>query len=125
MQTSYKFFAALSLIVFVSTGCFAEDLLRLDVAEAQRGNDLPDSSVSPINLRLGDRSTEEFAIWTCSHIGKKMKIMIDGRVISEPRLLTCINGGALPLVGVPATEIDLLIPKLMSGESIVSVEIAD
>jgi len=51
--------------------------------------------------------------------------MIDGRVISEPYLPGPIDGGSFLVIGPTAQEIDALIPRLLDGRSVVSVDIKD
>jgi hypothetical protein len=76
-------------------------------------------------LRLTDSGRPSFAAWTARHLGRKVRIMIDGGVISEPYLPGPIDGGSFLVIGPTAQEIDALIPRLLDGRSVVSVDIKD
>jgi preprotein translocase subunit SecD len=103
----------------------ASDLLSLKIIEAERGHDSRDSSIALINVRLDEQSTQQLAQWTSLYVGRRINVIIDGQVVSQPRLLTRLTGGVLQIVGVPADKIDDLIPKLIGGQSAFAVEFND
>jgi preprotein translocase subunit SecD len=116
--------ALLALCALLSSNyCLAADALSLRVAEASRGVS-PDGAAT-LNVRLSQDSGHLFGEWTSRHVGEKVDILIDGRVVLSPRVLDPITGGAMQLLGPSADEIDALIPKLLDGRSALSVETRD
>jgi preprotein translocase subunit SecD len=101
--------------------CFAGDLINLKIAKAEKFHD-PRNALPVINVRVSDSDSHLFADWTSRHVGAKLNVMIDGRVVSEPRLMSPITGGSLQVSGLPEDEIDALIPKLLSGRSTVAID---
>jgi preprotein translocase subunit SecD len=104
--------------------CLASDLIRLEIAEAARGQELT-SGAAVLNVRLSAGSARLFGEWTARHIGQTLNFSIDGRTVMQPRLMSAIQGGALQMSSVPSDEIDALIPLLLAGTSIIAVEIKD
>lgn len=102
--------------------CFAGDMLSLKIMKAERALDMRDSSATLLNLRLEEQSSQQFALWTSRHLGEKINLIIDGRIVMQPRLLSPINSGSMEIRGVSAEEIKALIPKLLDGRSALSVE---
>ncbi len=122
MNLSQKCFSGLIVVALASTDCFAGDALILKLADAQRGKDLRDNSISVINVHLDDRSRKEFSLWSYDRLGKKFKIMLDGRAVMEGQVFPPSSDGHAQLRGVPDNEIDILIPKLINGQTTVSIE---
>ena len=104
--------------------CFAGDLINLKIVKAEKSVDAG-NAMPALNMRLGDNDSRLFGEWTLRHVGAKVSIMIDGRVVSEPRLMSAINGGSLQVNGLPEKEIDALIPKLLDGRSTVAIDAKD
>jgi preprotein translocase subunit SecD len=100
--------------------CFAGDLINLKIVKAEKGFD--QRPVVVLNMRLSESDSRLFGEWTLRHVGAKVSIMIDGRVVSEPRLLSPITGGSLQVSGLAESEIDALIPKLLNGRSTVAID---
>jgi preprotein translocase subunit SecD len=109
----------------LSPSCFAGDLLGLKIIKAERGRVIGDNNDTPLNVRLDDQSGRQFAQWTSRHIGEKVDLLIDGRVVMQPRLLSPITGGSLQIRAISRDEVDALIPKLLDGRSVLSVEAND
>jgi preprotein translocase subunit SecD len=101
--------------------CFAGDLINLKIVKAEKSYD-GRSALPVLNMRLGDNDSHLFGDWTLRHVGAKCSIMIDGRVVSEPRLYSAITGGSLQVSGLPENEIDALIQKLLNGRSTVAID---
>jgi preprotein translocase subunit SecD len=101
--------------------CFAGDLINLKIIKAEKSYDST-NALPVLNMRLGDSDSHLFGDWTLRHVGVKCSIMIDGRVVSEPRLYGPITGGSLQVSGLPENEIDALIPKLLNGRSTVAID---
>jgi preprotein translocase subunit SecD len=101
--------------------CFAGDLINLKIVKAEKTFGGASAEVA-LNMRLNDSDSHLFGEWTSRHVGAKLAIMIDGRVVSEPRLMSPITGGSLQVSGMPENEIDALIPKLLSGRSTVAID---
>jgi preprotein translocase subunit SecD len=101
--------------------CFAGDLINLKIVKAEKSYDAGNASLA-LYMRLSDSDSRLFGDWTLRHVGVKLNIMIDGRVVSEPRLLSPIMGGSLQVSGLPESEIDALIPKLLNGRSTVAID---
>lgn len=105
--------------------CFAGDWLSLKITSAARGRDLQAGDATLLDVRLDDQSSRQFAEWTTRHLGEKVDILIDGKVVMQPRLLSPIKGGSLRISSPSAGEIDALIAKLLDGRSVLSVEGTD
>jgi hypothetical protein len=108
----------------LASHCFAGDLLNLSVASASRGVE-PTVAVPALDLRLSDSDRSSFAAWTARHVGRKVRIMIGGRVIRELYLPEPIDGGSFLVIGPTVQEIDALIPRLLDGRSAVAVDVKD
>jgi preprotein translocase subunit SecD len=116
--------ASLVILALLSpTYSFAADPLTLEVASAQRGHDLNDQIV--LDVRLSDNSRRLFASWTGRHVNKTVHVLIDGRVVSTPRLVGEITGGVLEVIGPSRDEINAWIGRLTDGRSVLSVESED
>ena len=108
----------------LTTQCLAGDLLNLRVAEATRG--IHQNAHTPvINVRLSENSAHLFGWWTSKHVRETCNIEIDGRVVTQVRVLGAITGGMLQVSGPSAEEMDDMIPKLLDGRSALSVETKD
>ena len=118
-------FAAIAIAALcLPVSCFAGDLINLKVVKAEKSYDAT-NALPMLNMRLGDSDSHLFGEWSSRHVGAKLAIMIDGRVVSEPRLYSPITGGALQVSGLPESEIDALIPKLLNGRSTVAIDTKD
>jgi hypothetical protein len=104
--------------------CFAGDLINLKIVKAEKTFD-GRSALPVLNMSLGDSDTHLFGEWSLRHVGAKLAIMIEGRVVSEPRLYSAIMGGSLQVSGLPENAIDALIPKLLDGRSTVAIDTQD
>jgi preprotein translocase subunit SecD len=102
--------------------CEAADLLNLKITEAESGHEGMSTWRTAINIRVDEISRQQLAKWTSQHVGETIKILIDGRTVSEVRLLTPITGGVMQISGVNADEIGVLIPKLIDGHSSLSLD---
>ena len=117
-----RLFASIaSLVLCLPVACFAGDLINLKIVKAERSVDAG-NAMPALNMRLGDNDSRLFGEWTLRHVGAKVSIMIDGRVVSEPRLYSAITGGSLQVSGMRENEIDALIPKLLDGRSTVAID---
>jgi preprotein translocase subunit SecD len=101
--------------------CFAGDLINLKIAKAEKSHD-PRSDVPVLNIRLSDSDSHSFGDWTSRHVGAKISLMIDGRVVNQSVLRGPITGGSLQVSGMPENDIDALVPKLLNGRSTVAVD---
>ena len=116
------FFATIAIAASCLPGAgFAGDLINLKIARAEKGHD-PRNATPVLDIRLNDGDSRLFGDWSSRHVGAKISIMIDGRVVSEPVLMSPITGGSLQVSGMPENDIDALIPKLLSGRSTVAVD---
>jgi preprotein translocase subunit SecD len=117
-----RLFASIAILgVCLPVACLAGDLINLKIVKAEKT--FGAGSAEPaLNMRLADRDSHLFGEWTSRHVGAKLSIMIDGRVVSEPRLMSPITGGSLQVGGMQENEIDALIPKLLSGRSTVAID---
>ena len=111
-------------ILILPSASFASDLVHLKVVSAKRSYNTFDSEKF-IEVQLDDNSKDIFAKWTILHVGKRINVMIDGRVFYKPRLATPIMGGEFGIGGVPDDEIDSLRQKLSDGVASLAVEIED
>ena len=115
-------FASMAILAScLPLSCFAGDLINLKIVKAEKSYD-GRSALPVLNMRLGDNDSHLFGDWTLRHVGAKCSIMIDGRVVSEPRLYSAITGGSLQVSGLPENEIDALIQKLLNGRSTVAID---
>ena len=115
-------FASMAILVScLPLSCFAGDLINLKIVKAEKSFD-GRSALPVLNMRLGDSDSHLFGEWSLRHVGAKLAIMIDGRVVSEPRLYSAITGGSLQVSGMRENEIDALIPKLLDGRSTVAID---
>jgi preprotein translocase subunit SecD len=105
--------------------CVAGDLLGLKVVKAERVRDARDSQVVLLDVRLDEQSTRQFAEWTSRHLDQNVDLVIDGRVVMQPRVVSPITAGSLRISGASAAEVDALIPKLLDGRSALSVSTKD
>ena len=115
-------FASMAILVScLPLSCFAGDLINLKIVKAEKSYDAG-NALPVLNMRLGDSDSHLFGEWSLRHVGAKLAIMIDGRVVSEPRLYSAITGGSLQVSGMRENEIDALIPKLLDGRSTVAID---
>ncbi|MCW2318887.1 preprotein translocase subunit SecD [Rhodoblastus acidophilus] len=112
------------LAVLSPSSYFASDLLKLRIIEAQRYSE-PKNPLKPIDIRVDDDSRQQFARWTTRYAVKTMSVLIDGRTVSEPRILTPLTGGTFQIAGVLDDEIDNLSQRLADGRSTLAVEVND
>jgi preprotein translocase subunit SecD len=113
--------AAFAFALSFASVCFAGDLLTLKVIAATQFI-YPGHSEPMLDIRIDEDSSRLFAKWTSRHIGEKINCLIDGRAVSQPRLMEAITGGSLQIGGMSADEIKTLIPKLLEGRSVFAVE---
>lgn len=52
-----------------------------------------------LNLELPDDTAAIFGKWTSENIGEQLAIVVDGEVVSAPRIMSAITGGALQIAG--------------------------
>jgi preprotein translocase subunit SecD len=118
--------AALASLVIAAlllpTSSFAADPLTLEVAGAERRHA---NNQIVLDIRLSENSRRLFAAWTGRHVGKIVQVLIDGHVVSAPRLLTEITGGVLEVVGPSGDDINTWLPQLTDGRSVLSVDSED
>jgi preprotein translocase subunit SecD len=111
-------------IILVSSPADAADTLVLAVAGADIG-EVFQSTTGPafqvIDVRLIQRSAENFSEFTERNVGKVMSVLIDGKVTSSPTIRGPIRGGRLEIV----TLFDSLISvtKLIDGRSKITVAV--
>jgi preprotein translocase subunit SecD len=72
-------------------------LINTDVAQAQP--DQFDNGKPCVNILLTEDGALKLARLSKAHIGKHVAIIIDGRVISTPRIMDEIIGGRVAVVG--------------------------
>jgi preprotein translocase subunit SecD len=113
--------AALALALSLPSVCFAGDLLTLKVVSAAQFV-YPGHSELMLTIRIDDDSSRLFAKWTARHVDEKINCLIDGKVVSEPRLFVPITGGSLQIGGLSADEIKTLTRRLINGRSVFAVE---
>ena len=66
-----------------------------------------------------------FAKLTTRHVGETLNLLIDGAVVSSPRIQTPIVGTSVVISGdFTPTEAVVLSQRLSNGESVVEVELA-
>jgi preprotein translocase subunit SecD len=65
---------------------------------AQQGID-PDTNQAVVNIQFDSEGGQKFARMTQANVGKLFAIILDGRVISAPRIETAILGGASQISG--------------------------
>ena len=69
-----------------------------------------------VNVRFSPVKAKEFGLATGRNVGNKMKILVCGRLISEPVIRTSIEGGAVIISGnFNLPEAQTLANVLMTG----------
>ena len=113
----------IAAISFFSTYSLAADPLVLKVVNAERKLDQDNRVV--LSVRLDENSGRLFGPWTNQHVGEKMNMLINGRIVASYRLPGPIMGGAFFLSGPSKDEIDALVSKLRDGQAVLSVDCPD
>jgi preprotein translocase subunit SecD len=52
-----------------------------------------------LNIELPDDTAAIFAKWTGENVGEELAIVVDGEVVSAPRIMSAITGGSLQISG--------------------------
>jgi preprotein translocase subunit SecD len=89
-----------------------------DVAQASAVID--QVMVEPVvAVRFSAAKAREFTLATSRNVGNTMKIYVCGRLISEPRIMSRIEGGSAQLSGnFNLSEATRLAERLMTGECV-------
>src|SRR5260221_14663266 len=97
--------------------------LALTVADASVVNE-PAVGGPAVNIKLASESAKAFENFTAAHIGDKLDVMIDGKVVMSPKLIDPIRGGTLQISGVfDRVEWKKLAAQLKSGQSHLEVDV--
>ncbi len=76
-------------------------------------------------LQLEPSAQRTFAKLTTRHVGEILDLLIDGTVVSSPRIQTAIAGPSLLISGnFTASEVAELARRLSNGDAVVEVNLA-
>lgn len=77
-----------------------------------------------VTLTLDAGSIDLVAAFTGAHIGVRVQVLVDGDVVSEPRISTPIVGGVLVLTMGREREAVLIAERLRAPGAVLSIRIA-
>lgn len=117
--------ACLVLCVALAPYAQAADELVLKIESALAFRDKDAAGGGGIDVKLTPDSTRDFAKWSARYVGKRIKLMVDGREISRPMLMSKIEGGHIRMSGFVEAETGRMIAALVSGTSKITVDIAN
>ena len=122
--TRFRTFVCAAVVATLAAGAAAATPLALTVADAGVVNE-PAVGGPAVNIRLAPVSAKAFEDFTAAHVGEKLDVMIDGKVIMSPRLIDPIRGGTLQISGVfDRAEWKKVAAQLKSGQSHLEVDVA-
>ena len=94
MRTS--FLLGPGIICLAGSVAFAQ-ALRLEAPGAEIVSGPHTGGEPEVSVRLTDASRVAFARFSTDHVGRKIELRVDGRIISAPVLRTSIVGGVVML----------------------------
>jgi preprotein translocase subunit SecD len=68
---------------------------RLDRAEVM----LDQAQQWTLSIDLTDEDAAEFAAWTADHVGERLAMVVDGKVVIAPTIQSAITGGIVQIAG--------------------------
>ena len=117
----------LATIAAVSPACSqGGDVLQLEPSFTPRStytSACMPSEWPSLCVRLTDKSAAEFAGWTKDHVGKRIDVKVNDKVISSPRLLSPLTGGLVQLIFTTQSEADATEQELRNGGSVLTVNL--
>jgi preprotein translocase subunit SecD len=75
----------------------------------------PEASEWEIVLTLNPKGTERLAKATRENIGKKMRIVVDGRTVSAPEIMAPIESGKVAFSGHAKEDADRLVERIRTA----------
>ncbi|WP_020180641.1 hypothetical protein [Methylopila sp. M107] len=123
-MTRMRFAAAAAIVLAGATAAVAE-MIRLHVSKAQPAFD--QRTAEPVvAITLTPEGARAFGRFTAARVGETIHLRVGGKVMSSPRIMEPIVGGALQISGLDsvAAAQDLAV-KIREGAATVEVEGSD
>jgi preprotein translocase subunit SecD len=90
---AFRMFSAAIVGLLLSSDASAEALV-LNIASASTKQD-PATSGPVLAIELDQGSKKDFAAFTSAHVGGKIELRFDGKVLAEPVIREPVTGGSL------------------------------
>ncbi len=111
LSTAIALIAAGPVRTFTIAG---EPFGEADIVDARMQPDL--NGFPTILVTLEEAAATHFAKLTRDHVGEKMPILLDGKVLSEPVLKEAITGGTFEISGNMSIPEAIVLAKRISGK---------
>jgi preprotein translocase subunit SecD len=113
--------AGLLIATVMATPVLAQHTIVLDVRSASVAPD--DMTGQPaLKISLSPDGAKAFGDFTGEHVGETIDILVDGAVVTSPRLMTPIHSDWIIVTGpFSGTELDAMADAINRGRSAVTV----
>jgi len=93
------------------------EIRRGDVAAAELARGGDEGDVPALDVTLTPEAARRIEELTAAHVGERVAIVVDGRVVMTPRVRDRIAGGRLEITGPPESELREIRQKLSSPDA--------